>query len=537
MQVNTRTLLVSLAWAAIICACARADEITLKNGNVIEGKIVEETPDKIVMETDFGKITIRRSQIESIKRYRGPTGYEKIRPKGDATVAPPPGAEPIPGIEGHFVPPDPPWAKADALSEGGKTYRLASKGILEIRKADTGGDFMKYLHGRKKSVAGGARLIWDQAYFHCGRRAFEMSYESRQPAGILTREFIIDANGTGLIIRLSGPESGIASGIPGYLELRDSVRIPVRLPGGRMSASKPFFVRTPLVTNMHVPPVGAWKFKKQAEEGTHILNYSRDGESEILVMIGFWDGHGKVAVEVLDTSFRKIRVLSLADFTLKNGRYDDMGSRVEYSADCTASILGVPCEGKIHLVHEGLSFIAVIGMARPRKKKKTFGILEKMVESVEISKDWTEAMEPSYWRDVTVQEGGVRFKVPAWWRRDGQVWLSPGGTALLVESGPMPGPLPDAGLLRAYLAKVRIPNYERLSVKGSVPVEIQGKTGIRVDIEGIFRMGSHRFEVGGEIMILRFGKRFFHVLLVSPKPGLEKQKTVLEKLRNSIRFE
>ncbi len=63
------TVAVFLA-AVFTAASVNADEIELSNGNVIEGTIVEENEERVVIETEDGRLTIPKSQIASITRAR-----------------------------------------------------------------------------------------------------------------------------------------------------------------------------------------------------------------------------------------------------------------------------------------------------------------------------------------------------------------------------------------------------------------------------------------------------------------------------------
>jgi hypothetical protein len=61
-------------------AASGGDEIELHNGNVIEGTIVRETETEVVIRTEGGEMTLRRSQIKSIERFRT---SEEEKPKPD----------------------------------------------------------------------------------------------------------------------------------------------------------------------------------------------------------------------------------------------------------------------------------------------------------------------------------------------------------------------------------------------------------------------------------------------------------------------
>lgn len=77
-----KTLLTALI-LYIICFCAAAalyaDVIVLKNGNEIEGKIIGETEDRVVLKTSYGQIELAKSQITEIRR--APTAFEEYEKK------------------------------------------------------------------------------------------------------------------------------------------------------------------------------------------------------------------------------------------------------------------------------------------------------------------------------------------------------------------------------------------------------------------------------------------------------------------------
>lgn len=62
----------------LACTAALADEIKLKNGDKINGKILEEGNDSVVIETPYGKLRIPRERIESVTKDE-PKPAEKPR--------------------------------------------------------------------------------------------------------------------------------------------------------------------------------------------------------------------------------------------------------------------------------------------------------------------------------------------------------------------------------------------------------------------------------------------------------------------------
>jgi hypothetical protein len=66
-----RFLLVILGVLLITASPARADEIRLKNGSVINGRIVREDRESIVIDLGRGRMSIARRDIVSIRRTSG----------------------------------------------------------------------------------------------------------------------------------------------------------------------------------------------------------------------------------------------------------------------------------------------------------------------------------------------------------------------------------------------------------------------------------------------------------------------------------
>ena len=67
---NLGTILMSLLFTlSIFLPAAFCDRIYLKNGRTMEGIIENETETKITLNVGFGKITINKNEIESIRRY------------------------------------------------------------------------------------------------------------------------------------------------------------------------------------------------------------------------------------------------------------------------------------------------------------------------------------------------------------------------------------------------------------------------------------------------------------------------------------
>ncbi|MHC5040444.1 MAG: hypothetical protein ACYTHM_24295, partial [Planctomycetota bacterium] len=301
-----------------------ADEITLKNGNVIDGKIIEETADKIVVETDFGKITIRRSQIKSIKRYRGPSAFDRKPEKREEDSAPPAGAIRVPGTGAYFSPLPSSWSRTAEGGEEGLVFREpGTKSTISVRVTERGDrkdSFMAFVHEHKKEGFPECRILWENPYVHSGRGGYEVAFESLRIPGLLGREYLLDLGEQTILVRLTGHHRTIKGCIPAYLALLQGLEIPYTHRSGKRMRSVPAVLETPHVTISYQPPVGPWRYQKRMEERLQLLSYTRQGECRIHVMIGFWDGHGKLVAKLLEVYFKRMQALSLGVFNMENER-------------------------------------------------------------------------------------------------------------------------------------------------------------------------------------------------------------------------
>ncbi|GIW72731.1 MAG: hypothetical protein KatS3mg102_2273 [Planctomycetota bacterium] len=141
-------LLVSLALGAGAPATARADVVTLDSDEVIEGRIVEESPTEITIEFDSGRVVLRRSQIRTIERrpWRAapPAAGAAAGPSPSAPRSPAGGADaPAAGRAGEAVSPAsaaPPTAPAALAPEPAPQAALAARlqQLLEQARAAAG---------------------------------------------------------------------------------------------------------------------------------------------------------------------------------------------------------------------------------------------------------------------------------------------------------------------------------------------------------------------------------------------------------------
>lgn len=85
---RTRTWLAALCCAALAASLARADEVILKNGGAIRGRIVSEDDAQVVIETDAGKVSIARARIREVMRSQPQPPPRDEPAPGDAPAAP-----------------------------------------------------------------------------------------------------------------------------------------------------------------------------------------------------------------------------------------------------------------------------------------------------------------------------------------------------------------------------------------------------------------------------------------------------------------
>lgn len=63
-----RSILLVLGLFLVLAPALSADRLRMKDGRVLEGRIVRETREKIVLETRFGELEVARAEVESIER-------------------------------------------------------------------------------------------------------------------------------------------------------------------------------------------------------------------------------------------------------------------------------------------------------------------------------------------------------------------------------------------------------------------------------------------------------------------------------------
>ena len=92
-----RTLLAILASFLLAAAPALGDEVRLKNGSVLHGRIVREDKDSITIDLGRGRMDIARRNIETITRT-APVGAEGAQ---DPAALPRPAPRPPAGAPGN----------------------------------------------------------------------------------------------------------------------------------------------------------------------------------------------------------------------------------------------------------------------------------------------------------------------------------------------------------------------------------------------------------------------------------------------------
>lgn len=102
--------LAALAAFLLLAPSARADIVKLKNGNSIEGKILEEGEESVILRTTSGgTMTFRRDAVESVERR---DDLEEETPEEDASAKKPAPKKPAPGTVRKPPPKKPPAKKA-----------------------------------------------------------------------------------------------------------------------------------------------------------------------------------------------------------------------------------------------------------------------------------------------------------------------------------------------------------------------------------------------------------------------------------------
>ncbi len=92
---RTRLVLATWSLALALAPAARADVVTLKNGNELRGRVLEETDEHVVLQTAGGKLTFPRRQVASVKRDEATT--RDAAPPPERAPAPDPAPAPARG--------------------------------------------------------------------------------------------------------------------------------------------------------------------------------------------------------------------------------------------------------------------------------------------------------------------------------------------------------------------------------------------------------------------------------------------------------
>ncbi|GEM_PF-3428834 len=538
MAVRLRALVLAAVFLALVAAAAHGDEIRLKNGSVIEGVIIKETPDEVVVKTEYGTVTIRRVKIESIRRYRGPSRFKKTPPADTDTAGPPPGAKPIPGSKAYFTPPPSPW-NLDR-NERMIVYARGTDGTLSLFAIPTPGmrheDFMKFVHDRKEAAPPGSVLLQEKTYLHGGRPAFELAYETPGRDGTLNREYLVDLEDQKVMVRLTGSPGTVKSCVPGYLAVLESLGAPHVTENGRTLDVVPVAFGHPHLTVTHHPPAGPWEFEKKAGGKTTVLTYARTGRYHLLVMLGFWDGHGKLARKIFKSYFEKMGALSLSGVTFEKERYYDKGLRVEYSAACRAEMLGVPFEGTLFSLHEHMAYITILGLARKDLRDRCREHMERLEDSIRFEKDWKNALSREHWNTVPLENIDASIALPRWWSRRGNALVSPGASMISVQAGRDASPFPSMDTLNRYIAATDTPAYSRIRITKAEDLHLPGREGRRLILEGAFQRHDLDLDVKGQMIYVRSGERFVFIIFFSPGTHVDRQNMILQKVVKSVRF-
>lgn len=105
---DVRRATMGVSMVALFVAAAQADTVVLKNGREVRGKVLDEGRDTVRVKTDGGTLTLRRSEIESI-RIDGSDDGSRRTPPPPVDPATPPGG---PSTSARPLRPDEPWTWA-----------------------------------------------------------------------------------------------------------------------------------------------------------------------------------------------------------------------------------------------------------------------------------------------------------------------------------------------------------------------------------------------------------------------------------------
>jgi hypothetical protein len=259
--------------------------------------------------------------------------------------------------------------------------------------------------------------------------------------------------------------------------------------------------------------------------------------------MGYWDGHGKLTVHLFRSFFDRMRALGLSTLDVADERYYDMGTRVEFSADVRAEMLGNELQGNLFLAHEYMGYICVLGIARRDRLDDCKEITRKIKDSVTIGKDWVEAVASENWVTMRFEAARATCRVPRWWTpRDlgnpsGRVFTSPGWSGLFLDSFVSPGPSPDMAMINRILNMVELPGYSRMAVVSEEDLRLRYKEGVKFVLEAKFRKFEMDLDVKGVMVFVRSEDRWVLLIFFSPGPYVDRQEVVVDKVIESIDFD
>ncbi|MCY3024008.1 MAG: hypothetical protein NTW87_33940 [Planctomycetota bacterium] len=83
--IRARDCAMALLAFALACAPVRADTVVLNNGKSIEGEVVADKDDVVVIKTDAGTLTFKKDSVKEIKKAPPPGEKQKAAPDGRMT--------------------------------------------------------------------------------------------------------------------------------------------------------------------------------------------------------------------------------------------------------------------------------------------------------------------------------------------------------------------------------------------------------------------------------------------------------------------
>ncbi|MCU0723122.1 MAG: hypothetical protein MUC63_05850, partial [Planctomycetes bacterium] len=290
--------LLALVLALAVSPGARADEILLNNGNVLEGEIVKETPDEVVIKTEFGEMKVRRAQIKSIRRITLPSaGTKPAEPPAPAfdpkSVAVPGTGVRLPAFPAEWTPMANPGEKALGFLKNPARSILVRAILADDRRGATLEDYFRMTLGSNQATP-----VRDAKFRHGGFEARRVQFRSAKYPGTLFEGYAIDTETTLVYALLQCPESAFGPEGEFFWRQMEGMRLRVPAPAGGERDRAEMTLGSPGSQAAFLGPEGPWMHVQDEMNPVQpMAAFSQGGSRACVVFTMPWDGGGEILRE------------------------------------------------------------------------------------------------------------------------------------------------------------------------------------------------------------------------------------------------